>query len=165
MCGLRLARRRVQQRAGPLLPYRPDCRQRHSERSVLEDRRTFRLLLLRSRANARLLLPPFESRSYTPKMARTHKKVRYLPKSKVSPWTLTTAADGVEGAFKILEGRWKLLILFISSTATCSASRIWSERFPKFLKRCSSSSFAGWKPMGSCDESSIIRFHPRSSTA
>ena len=45
-------------------------------------------------------------------MARTHKKVRYLPKSKVSPWTPTTAADGVEGAFKILEGRWKLLILF-----------------------------------------------------
>ena len=45
-------------------------------------------------------------------MARTHKKVRYLPKGKVSPWTATTAAEGVENAFKILEGRWKLLILF-----------------------------------------------------
>src|SRR6202140_5080028 len=45
-------------------------------------------------------------------MARTHKKVRYVPKGKVSPWTATTAAEGVENAFKILEGRWKLLILF-----------------------------------------------------
>src|SRR6202049_3490249 len=45
-------------------------------------------------------------------MARTHKNVRYLPKSKVTPWTPTTAAEGVENAFKILEGRWKLLILF-----------------------------------------------------
>src|SRR6202521_4245650 len=45
-------------------------------------------------------------------MARTHKTVRYLPKGKVSPWTPTTAAEGVENAFKVLEGRWKLLILF-----------------------------------------------------
>src|ERR1700686_2802947 len=45
-------------------------------------------------------------------MARTHKKVSYLPKGKVSPLTPTTAAQGVEDAFKILEGRWKLLILF-----------------------------------------------------
>jgi DNA-binding HxlR family transcriptional regulator len=45
-------------------------------------------------------------------MARTHKKVRYLPKSKVAPLTPTTAARGVEDAIKILEGRWKLLILF-----------------------------------------------------
>src|ERR1700694_5854484 len=45
-------------------------------------------------------------------MARTHKKVRYLPKGKVSSWTPTTAAAGVENAIKILEGRWKLLILF-----------------------------------------------------
>src|SRR6202521_1743955 len=45
-------------------------------------------------------------------MARTHKNVRYLPKGKVSPFTPTTAAEGVENAFKVLEGRWKLLILF-----------------------------------------------------
>src|ERR1700694_4725003 len=45
-------------------------------------------------------------------MARTHKNVRYLSKSMVTPWTPTTAAEGVENAFKILEGRWKLLILF-----------------------------------------------------
>src|SRR3989449_3833734 len=43
-------------------------------------------------------------------MARTHKKVRYLPKSK--EYTPVTAAQDVEHAFKVLEGRWKLLILF-----------------------------------------------------
>ena len=45
-------------------------------------------------------------------MARTHKKVRYLPKSKGGEYTPVTAARGVEQAFKILEARWKLLILF-----------------------------------------------------
>jgi DNA-binding HxlR family transcriptional regulator len=43
-------------------------------------------------------------------MARTHRKVRYLQKSK--EYTPVTAARDVEQAFKVLEGRWKLLILF-----------------------------------------------------
>src|ERR1700730_6678740 len=45
-------------------------------------------------------------------MARTHKKVRYSPKSKEKAYTPVTAAQDVERAFKVLEGRWKLLILF-----------------------------------------------------
>ena len=47
-------------------------------------------------------------------MARTHKKVRYSPKSKGKgkEYTPVTAAQDVERAFKVLEGRWKLLILF-----------------------------------------------------
>jgi DNA-binding HxlR family transcriptional regulator len=45
-------------------------------------------------------------------MARTHKKVRYSPISKGGEYTPATAAIGVEQAFKFLEGRWKLLILF-----------------------------------------------------
>src|SRR6187200_2819390 len=45
-------------------------------------------------------------------MARTDKKVRYSPKSEEGKLTPTSAARGVEDAFKILEGRWKLLILF-----------------------------------------------------
>ena len=45
-------------------------------------------------------------------MTRTHKKVRYTPKSKDTELTPTSAAQGVEEALKILEGRWKLLILF-----------------------------------------------------
>jgi len=43
-------------------------------------------------------------------MTRTHTKVRYIPKGK--PHTAVTAAQGVEDALKILEGRWKLIILF-----------------------------------------------------
>jgi DNA-binding HxlR family transcriptional regulator len=45
-------------------------------------------------------------------MTRTHPKVRYTPKSKNDPLTPLTAAEGVERALKILEGRWKLIILF-----------------------------------------------------
>lgn len=45
-------------------------------------------------------------------MARTHGKVSYLPKGKGSPHTPESAADGVGQALKLLEGRWKLVILF-----------------------------------------------------
>src|SRR5204863_5643366 len=45
-------------------------------------------------------------------MATTHKKLRYSPKSKGKKYTAVTAAQDVEQAFKVLEGRWKLLILF-----------------------------------------------------
>ena len=45
-------------------------------------------------------------------MARTHERVRYPPQSKDQPLTPATAASGVEQALKILEGRWKLVILF-----------------------------------------------------
>src|SRR3984893_16484978 len=45
-------------------------------------------------------------------MARTHEKVRYTPKSKPEKLTPVTAAQGVENALKILEGRCKLVILF-----------------------------------------------------
>lgn len=43
-------------------------------------------------------------------MTRTNKKVRYPPGGKGSD--PTSAARGVEDALKILEGRWKLVILF-----------------------------------------------------
>src|SRR5689334_2730822 len=43
-------------------------------------------------------------------MTRTHEKVRYTPKGE--PYTPISAARGVEDALKILEGRWKLVILF-----------------------------------------------------
>ncbi|HTJ78011.1 MAG TPA: helix-turn-helix domain-containing protein [Rariglobus sp.] len=43
-------------------------------------------------------------------MGRTHKKVSASPKGK--RWTRITAAEGVEQALHMIEGRWKLLILF-----------------------------------------------------
>jgi len=44
-------------------------------------------------------------------MTRTHEKVGYLPPGEVE-LTPVSAAGGVEQAFRLLEGRWKLLILF-----------------------------------------------------
>jgi len=43
-------------------------------------------------------------------MARTHEKVRYSPKGQ--RYTPVTAAQDAEQAFKFIDGRWKLLILF-----------------------------------------------------
>jgi len=45
-------------------------------------------------------------------MARTDNKVRYSPPSKENKHTPASAASGVEQAFRVLEGRWKLVILF-----------------------------------------------------
>jgi len=45
-------------------------------------------------------------------MARTHHKVRYSPTGKLESYTPVTAAQDAERAFRFIEGRWKLLILF-----------------------------------------------------
>jgi DNA-binding HxlR family transcriptional regulator len=45
-------------------------------------------------------------------MTRTHLKVRYSPEGKNRKYAPASAAEGVEAALKMLEGRWKLLILF-----------------------------------------------------
>src|SRR5258708_18122022 len=44
-------------------------------------------------------------------MARTHQKVRFLPKGK-QKHTVRAGEKGVEDVLRILEGRWKLVILF-----------------------------------------------------
>jgi len=45
-------------------------------------------------------------------MSRTHGKVRYRPKRKLAYPTAASAAAHVEKTLKLLEGRWKLVILF-----------------------------------------------------
>lgn len=45
-------------------------------------------------------------------MTRTHEKVGYLPQSKPREHTPQSAASGVISAIKMLDGRWKLEILF-----------------------------------------------------
>ncbi|MDO8423040.1 MAG: helix-turn-helix domain-containing protein [Parvibaculum sp.] len=45
-------------------------------------------------------------------MTSTHEKVRHLLISKRDELTPTTAAQSVEQTLKIVEGRWKLVILF-----------------------------------------------------
>ncbi|GFE59565.1 helix-turn-helix domain-containing protein [Geobacter sp. AOG2] len=44
-------------------------------------------------------------------MSSTHKKVGYSPESKQENITPTAAAVGLEDALRVLEGRWKLLII------------------------------------------------------
>jgi len=50
--------------------------------------------------------------SYTDEMASTEKKVRYSPTGKLEDVTPDMAATGVEQAFRMLEGRWKMMIIF-----------------------------------------------------
>jgi len=45
-------------------------------------------------------------------MTRAHDNVRPLPQGKRKTYTPLTAAIDCEAAFKLLEGRWKLVILF-----------------------------------------------------
>lgn len=45
-------------------------------------------------------------------MARTDKKVGYSPTGKLEDVTPDMAARGIEEAFRMLEGRWKMVILF-----------------------------------------------------
>jgi len=45
-------------------------------------------------------------------MARTNKKVGYSPTGKLDDVTPDMAASGVEAAFRMLEGRWKMVIIF-----------------------------------------------------
>lgn len=45
-------------------------------------------------------------------MARTDKKVGYSPTGKLEDVTPAMAASGIEDVFRILEGRWKMAIIF-----------------------------------------------------
>src|SRR5438445_6593612 len=45
-------------------------------------------------------------------MASTDRKVGYSPTGKFADVTPETAATGMESALRILEGRWKMVILF-----------------------------------------------------
>ena len=45
-------------------------------------------------------------------MARTDKKVGYSPTGKLKDVTPAMAASGIEEAFRMLEGRWKMVIIF-----------------------------------------------------
>jgi DNA-binding HxlR family transcriptional regulator len=45
-------------------------------------------------------------------MARTYKKVGYSPTGKLEDVAPDMAARGIEAAFRMLEGRWKMVIVF-----------------------------------------------------
>jgi DNA-binding HxlR family transcriptional regulator len=45
-------------------------------------------------------------------MTRTDEKVRYIPEGKRVSYTPGTGAQSVQNVLRVLEGRWKLVILF-----------------------------------------------------
>jgi DNA-binding HxlR family transcriptional regulator len=45
-------------------------------------------------------------------MARTDEKVQYAPKGERPDYTLHAAARSLQNVIRVLEGRWKLIILF-----------------------------------------------------
>jgi len=45
-------------------------------------------------------------------MTRTDEKVRYTPKGKRVDYTAQSAAQSAQNVIRVLEGRWKLVILF-----------------------------------------------------
>src|SRR6266576_1714812 len=49
---------------------------------------------------------------YTASMGSTDRKVGYSPTGKLADVTPDMAASGVEDVFRILEGRWKMVIIF-----------------------------------------------------
>ena len=50
--------------------------------------------------------------SYTRRMTRTDKKVGYSPTGKLEDVTPEMAASGTETALRMIEGRWKMIIIF-----------------------------------------------------
>src|SRR2546426_12449432 len=71
-------------------------------------------------------------------MARTHEKVRFLPKGK-QKHTAASAAKGVEDVLRILEGRWKLVILFHLSHDALRACPSNFSRAALMVDQCSCS--------------------------
>lgn len=45
-------------------------------------------------------------------MTRTDEKVRYAPESKRVAYTPSSASESIQNVIRVLEGRWKLVILF-----------------------------------------------------
>ena len=69
-------------------------------------------------------------------MARTYKKVGYSPTSKLEDVTPDMAASGVEAAFRMLEGRWKMIIIFHLFDRTVLRFSELERAIPGISQRC-----------------------------
>src|SRR5205085_9672922 len=98
-------------------------------------------------------------------MARTHEKVRYTPKSKPEKLTPVTAAQGVENALKILEGRWKLVILFHLFGGKVLRFSDLERAIPAISQKMLIQQLRRMEAEESSGASSTLKFHPKSSTA
>ncbi len=74
---------------------------------------------------------------YAGAMASTDKKVGYSPTGKVEDVTPDMAASGVAEVFRMLEGRWKMVVIFhLFSRGVLRF--LWSSSAPSpgFRRRC-----------------------------
>src|SRR5712672_760887 len=97
-------------------------------------------------------------------MARTHEKVRFLPKGKPKH-TVASAAKGVEDVLRILEGRWKLVILFHLFGGHIRRFSELRRAIPAVSEKMLIQQLDRWSGMGSSADSFITKCRPRSSTA
>jgi len=98
-------------------------------------------------------------------MARTHEKVRYTPKSKPEKLTPVTAAQGVENALKILEGRWKLVILFHLFGGKVLRFSHLERAIRRFLKKMLIPATRRMETDGVIQRILHLKFHRKSNTA
>ena len=97
-------------------------------------------------------------------MARTDKKVRFLPKGKHTH-TEASAAKGVEEVVRILEGRWKLLILFHLFGAKVQRFSALRRAIPGVSEKMLIQQCVRWNETASCAASSTTRCRRTWSTA
>ena len=98
-------------------------------------------------------------------MTRTDKKVRYLPESKDREYTPASAAEGVEQALKVLEGRWKLVILFHLFGGKLLRFSELERAIPAISQKMLIQQLRQMEADGIVRGSSIIRCRPRSNIA
>ena len=98
-------------------------------------------------------------------MTRTDKKVRYLPESKDRGHTPASAAEGVEQALKVLEGRWKLVILFHLFGGKLLRFSELERAIPAISQKMLIQQLRQMEADGIVRGSSIIRCRPRSNIA
>jgi len=98
-------------------------------------------------------------------MARTHEKVRYTPKSKPEKLTPVTAAQGVENVLKILEGRWKPVILFHLFGGKVLRFSDLERAIPAISQKMLIQQLRRMETDGVSNASCTLKFHRRSNTA
>src|SRR5258706_11465090 len=103
------------------------------------------------------------SLGHAPAMARTDKKVGYSPTGKLEDVTPDMAATGVETAFRMLEGRWKMVILFHLFASTVLRFSELERAIPKVSQKMLIQQLRELERDGIVERRSIPRCRPRSS--
>jgi len=83
-------------------------------------------------------------------MTSTHEKVSHLLDSERAEHTAISAAQGIEQAFRLVEGRWKLVILFHLFGGKVLRFSDLERAIPAISQKIArASSFVSSKPMAS----------------